>query len=93
LASASRSAPTRSKVLGMVLTDTAQLVILGVALGLALAFVTTQLVASFLYGVTATDPATFAFSAATFVAVALAAAFVPARRAARLDPVAALRED
>ncbi|MGH9719800.1 MAG: hypothetical protein ACRD8O_06275 [Bryobacteraceae bacterium] len=47
----------------------------------------------FLYGVEPNDPATLAISAASLAAVAIGAAMMPARRAARLDPVAALRED
>jgi ABC-type antimicrobial peptide transport system permease subunit len=53
----------------------------------------TQLVTSFLYGVKATDPGTLAASAVVLVLVGLAAAALPARRAAMLDPVAALREE
>jgi putative ABC transport system permease protein len=85
-------APHR-RLIGMVVGETARLVIIGVGLGLAISVGGTRLVSSFLYGVTPRDPATFALSAALLVAVALTAALIPARRAARLDPVAALREE
>jgi ABC-type antimicrobial peptide transport system permease subunit len=66
---------------------------LGVALGLAGAYALTRLMSSLLFDVTSTDPFTFALAAAIFVAVALAANVIPARRAARLDPMEALRHE
>jgi putative ABC transport system permease protein len=65
----------------------------GVVLGLAGAAASTRLIASWLYGVTPLDAATFAWSAAGMLAVALAASYVPARRAARVDPLVALRAE
>jgi putative ABC transport system permease protein len=79
----------RSRVVRMVLADVGRLVALGVLMSLAV----TRLVSTFLYGVTPHDPATLAFSALALVGVAILAALLPARRAARLDPAAALRED
>ena len=64
----------------------------GIALGLGAAVVITQLVASMLYGVSALDPATFAATAATMLVAALLASWLPARSAARADPVSILRD-
>jgi putative ABC transport system permease protein len=83
----------RGRVIRMVLTEVATLVIVGVIVGTTLSATATRLVTSFLYGIKANDPATLATSAAVLVAVGLGAAWSPARRAARVDPVAALRED
>jgi putative ABC transport system permease protein len=63
----------------------------GIALGLAGAVGLTRLLESFLFGVTATDPATFAGVAALLLLVTLVASYVPARRAAGVDPISALR--
>jgi putative ABC transport system permease protein len=64
---------------------------LGIAIGLAGAFGVTRLMSSLLFGVSATDPVVFASIAALLAAVAFAACYLPARRAARVDPVTALR--
>lgn len=82
-----------SGVLRLVLGDAGRLVVLGVVLGLCLVLASTRFVASLLFGLTPSDPATLALATASLVIVALAAALVPALRAARLDPVEALRED
>jgi putative ABC transport system permease protein len=63
----------------------------GVAAGLALSFVATRVVGSLLYGISRTDPAIFAGASAVLLVVAFAACYVPARRAARVDPVVSLR--
>lgn len=66
---------------------------IGVALGLAAAFGLTRVIASILVGVKATDPATFAAMTLLFFLIAAVASWAPARRAAGLDPMAALREE
>jgi ABC-type antimicrobial peptide transport system permease subunit len=69
------------------------LALLGIAIGIVGAFAATRLLASMLYGVAPTDPVTFTGVAALLVAVALLACWLPARRAARVDPNVALRSE
>ena len=63
----------------------------GIVIGLAAAFAATRLIARFLYGVQATDPATFAAVSLLLIAVALLASYMPARRAMHIDPMKAIR--
>jgi ABC-type antimicrobial peptide transport system permease subunit len=70
-----------------------RLTALGIAIGLAAAAVSTRVLAHLLYGVTPADPVTYATIAAIVVAIALAASYVPAGRAMRIDPTEALRAD
>jgi ABC-type antimicrobial peptide transport system permease subunit len=67
--------------------------LVGVAIGLASAFGLTRIVGSFLFGVTARDPAVFVAVPLLLSAVALMGVWLPARRAARVDPVVALRTE
>jgi ABC-type antimicrobial peptide transport system permease subunit len=71
----------------------AVLVVQGIALGLAGSLAAARLFQNLLYGVTPRDPATYAAAPVVLLAVALAASYVPARRAARVDPMAALRTE
>jgi len=81
------------RILAMVLREVAVLLTFGLSAGIAAALLSTRLVASFLYGVTARDPVTLAVSSAALAMVAAAAGYLPARRASRLDPMSALREE
>jgi predicted permease len=78
-------------ILMLVLRQGLMLAVSGVAVGLAGAFALTRVMKEFLFQVSATDPAAFAGIALLFILVAGAASFIPARRAARVDPMAALR--
>ena len=83
----------RGGVLRLVLRDGARLAAIGTAVGLAAAAALTRLLAGLLYGVPPVDPIAFGGGAALLVAAALAASWLPARRAARVDPMVALRGD
>ncbi len=79
-------------ILKLVLGQSLRLVLLGVGIGLASSALLTRFMASLPFEVKATDPATFAAVSTFLLGVALAAAFVPARRASRVDPMTALRD-
>jgi putative ABC transport system permease protein len=85
-------------ILGMVMGQTGKLALLGVVLGLAAAFALTKVLSSFLSsqlfgGVEATDPLIFVLVALGLILISLAAAFLPGRRATRVDPLTALRSE
>jgi putative ABC transport system permease protein len=66
---------------------------IGVVVGVVGAFAATRLMSALLFGISAADPLTYAGVAVALLAVALVACWLPARRAARLDPIAALRRE
>ena len=82
-----------SSVLRLVVTQGMTLALTGTALGLAAAFVLTRSMGTLLFGVTPTDAVTFIVVPLGLALVALVASYLPARRATRVDPVAALRAD
>ena len=84
---------TRRDVLRLVLTRALRIVVAGLVVGLAGAAVVTRVLQRFLFGVTPTDPIVFTLVALLLVAVGLMAAWLPARRATRIDPCAALRAE
>ena len=81
----------RSGVLKLVLAQSMRVVLAGIVIGLASSLLLTRLIASLLFQVKAVDPAILAVVALLLLAVALTAAWLPARRASRVDPMVALR--
>jgi len=87
----------RRRVVQLVMGEALMLVLIGVAVGVPAAFVAGRLagsqIAGLLFGLTATDPLTMAGAVAVLIAAAAAAAYLPAARAARVDPMLALRSE
>ena len=81
----------KSDVLKLFMGEGLKLVLAGIAIGLAGAFALTRLLASLLFGVSATDATTFVLVAIALLVVALLACYIPARRATKVDPLVALR--
>jgi len=79
--------------MALVLRQGLKLTLIGIAVGTAGAFGLMRLIANMLFGVTPTDPVTFVVMAVLLAGVSLAACYFPARRATRLDPMAALRHE
>jgi ABC-type antimicrobial peptide transport system permease subunit len=82
-----------SDVLRLVIRQGLTLAAVGLAIGLAGAFAASQLLTSMLFEVTPNDPVTYAGVAVVLTVVTLAASYIPARRAANVDPLVALRQD
>jgi ABC-type antimicrobial peptide transport system permease subunit len=83
----------RALILRQVLRETAILAGVGISIGLVAAVATTRVVASFMFGITSHDPAVFGSVAGLLTATALLAGYLPARRAAHIEPVRALRSE
>jgi len=81
----------RGDILRLIAGQGLRLGLVGVVLGMGGAYALTRLLGAMLFGVSARDPFTFAGTAALFVGVALAASYLPARRAAGVDPMESLR--
>ena len=78
-------------VLTMILNQGMRTIVIGIAIGIAGSLALTRTLSSLLFGITATDPLTFAAVIALLIAVALFACYIPARRATKVDPMVALR--
>jgi ABC-type antimicrobial peptide transport system permease subunit len=83
----------RAVVLGMMLGQGARVTLTGIALGLIAAAATTRWLQALLFGLSTTDSTTFVVTSTIFAGVALVACYIPARRAARVDPTNALRAE
>jgi putative ABC transport system permease protein len=84
---------TPAAIRSMVVREALELVALGSTFGIAGGYLLTRVLRTILYGVAPTDPVSFAVAVAALAAVALAASYIPARRAMRVDPIVALRAD
>jgi predicted permease len=83
----------QTKIMGMVVRQSMRLAAIGTVIGLVLAFGMTRLLSGFLFGVKSTDPVTYFAVVVILAAVALVATMIPARRAMRVDPIRALRQE
>ncbi len=80
-------------ILRLVVDQGLKMVVIGVAIGIAVALALTRFLSSLLYGIRPTDPVTFIAVSLVLMGVALLACYVPARRAAKVDPMIALRHE
>ena len=83
----------KGNIVGLVVRQGMELALLGIAAGMLGSFLLTRVMASLLYGVKTTDAATFSIVPLLLAAIAALASYVPARRATRVDPMLALREE
>jgi len=83
----------RADVLGLMLWEGTRLALMGIAIGGAVALALTRLMTKMIYGISATDPLTFFGVAIVLMLVAIAACYLPARKASRVDPMQALRSE
>ena len=83
----------RGQVIGMVMREAVRLLIMGILVGTALALVAGRAAGSLLFSLKPYDPVTLATAAASLVAIATLASYLPARRATRVDPMVALRHE
>jgi ABC-type antimicrobial peptide transport system permease subunit len=83
----------RASVVWLVLREALILILIGLAVGIPLLFAASRLLTSLLFGVSPTDPATLTATALLMLSIAALAAYLPARRASRVDPIAALRQE
>jgi ABC-type antimicrobial peptide transport system permease subunit len=82
---------SRARIAGNTLMDAAKLIAIGVAIGIPVAMFATRLLGSLLYTTSPRDPSVYGFVVACIVLVSLVAAYLPARRAVRVDPIVALK--
>jgi putative ABC transport system permease protein len=81
----------RGHVLSAVMTRSSVIMLIGLVIGVGMAYALARLLASLVFGITATDPATFGVNALALAAAATVASYIPARRATKVDPIMALR--
>jgi ABC-type antimicrobial peptide transport system permease subunit len=81
----------KSTIIQMILRQGFKLALMGIVIGLVAAFALTRLIKSLLFGVSTTDPLVFVLVPAVIALVVLAACYIPARKATKVDPVVALR--
>ena len=84
---------TQASVRNLVLKQTARLAVIGAGIGIFISITSSRFLGSLIYGVRRTDPLTFAVVIGLLAALALAASYIPARRAMRVDPILALRDE
>jgi ABC-type antimicrobial peptide transport system permease subunit len=84
---------SRNRTMAQILAETGRMTAGGIGAGAVVALLTTHVVQNLLFGLTPTDPMVFAIAGSTLAGAAVLAAWLPARRAARVDPIVALRHE
>jgi ABC-type antimicrobial peptide transport system permease subunit len=82
-----------SHTLRLVLREGLRVSAIGIGIGLLAALALSRVMAGYVYGISSTDPLTFAVACLLLISVALLASYIPARRAAKVDPIVALRSE